>query len=101
MPALLIRMSRRPCRSPMPREAPVTSATLSERSIMNDRRSATGNLRFGEGFDRGEIVRIAETDRRGVAMNLPHEATQDRARTDLNIRGDAFRRKALDDRLPL
>src|SRR4051812_45522956 len=73
---------------PIPRDAPVTSATLPVRLNIDGR------------FDRCEIVGGAETDDGRRAMNLADHSAEHRARTHLNIRCDAFRRKALDHGLP-
>ena len=81
---------------PMPRDAPVTSATFPERLNIVDRRRWRRTIIDGR-FDRREIVGAAEADGRRFAVNLAHESAQHRARTHLNIRCDAFRRKALDD----
>src|SRR5207302_3797671 len=75
---------------PMPRDAPVTSATRPERS----------NMWRDEGIDRREIVGAAEALDRGGPVNLAHEAAQHRPRPHLNIRCDAFRRKAAHHGLP-
>ena len=57
-------------------------------------RSRRGSL------DRRQIVRAAEADDRGLAVNLAHQSAQHGARTHLNIRCDALRRKARDDGFP-
>ena len=74
---------------PMPRDAPVTSATCPD-EIEHQR----------ERLDRGQIVRGAEARDRRVAVDLADQSAQDRPRTHLNIRCDALRRKAPDDRFP-
>ncbi len=76
---------------PMPREAPVTSATLPVRSKRG---------LFDKRFDGCKIVGAPERHRDGVALNLAHETSQDGAGANLNIRCDAFGRKAGDDGLP-
>src|SRR5262245_54885791 len=82
----------------MPRDAPVTSATFPDKSSMS-RWSVC--LSPGEReLDRLEIVRTAERDDLRAGMDFLHEAAQYRPWTHLNIRCDALRRKALDDRLP-
>src|SRR3954468_12731662 len=73
---------------PMPREAPVTRATLTARLSMN------------QGFNRREIVRAAEVDDGGLTMNLADQPAQHGARAHFNIRCDAFRRKAPHHGLP-
>src|SRR5258708_35467410 len=66
---------------PMPRDAPVTSATLPAR--LNK-----------QSFYSRQIVGTAEVENDRIAMDFLHEAAQDRARTYFNIRCDALRRKA-------
>src|SRR5262249_19949870 len=73
---------------PIPRDAPVTSATLPVRSNMRER------------FNGCEIVGCAEVDHPGFAVNLAYQTAQHRAWTYFNIRCDALRRKAGDDLLP-
>ena len=52
-------------------------------------------------LDGRQIVRARRSSTtRGLAMNLAHQPAQHGARTHLNIRCDAFRRKAPHDRLP-
>ena len=71
---------------PMPRDAPVTIATLPRRSNM--------------GENRVQIVGRAEGEDVGVLVNLLDQSAQHASRAHLNIRGDAFRRKAMHDVLP-
>src|ERR1043166_1957709 len=72
---------------PMPRDAPVTRATLLARLNMN-------------GVEGGQILRTAEAQYVRVLVDLLYEPAQDRAGTYLNIRCDALFRKALHDGLP-
>src|SRR5262249_11281719 len=72
---------------PMPRDAPVTRATLLARLNMN-------------GVDGGQIFGTAEVQNRRVLVDLLYEPAQDRSGAYLNIRCDALFRKALDDGLP-
>src|SRR5215471_18636295 len=88
-------ITRAPCSAnrfaiarPMPRDAPVTRATLPSRLNMNQR------------FNRCEIVWAAEADDGGVAMNPANHAAQHRTGTYLNIRCDAVGRKTLHDVFP-
>ena len=76
----------------MPRDAPVTSATLPERSNISVRRPPRLAAESRPG--------PPKLDDRRVAVDLAHQAAQDRARTHLNIRCDALRRKAPDDGFP-
>ena len=79
---------------PMPRDAPVTSATfpgeIEHVSGARAFRRASGERRL----DGCQIVRAAEVHDRGFAMNPADQPAQHRAWTHLNIRCDAFRRKA-------
>src|SRR5438309_3163450 len=73
---------------PIPRDAPVTSATRPVRSNMELR------------LDGRQIAGAANADDRGLAMDLANQPAQNGARTHLNIRGDALGRKAVHHRLP-
>src|SRR5918996_1720499 len=73
---------------PIPRDAPVTSATLPDKSNMKQR------------FDGCEIVWRAERERRRLAVYLAHQPAQHRPGTHFNICCDALRGKALDDGFP-
>src|SRR5262249_11104358 len=73
---------------PMPRDAPVTSATLPVRLNMEFR------------FDRCEIVRLFDVEDCRLAVDPLHHAAQRVPGTHFNIRCDALRRKALHDRFP-
>src|SRR5882672_2067810 len=88
-----------PCRAswraiarPIPRDAPVTSATFPDRLNMMGLPD--------ELFDRSEIVRAAEVRHVRVFVYLAHQSAQHRARTNLNIRCDALGRKAAHDVFP-
>src|SRR6516225_4077100 len=88
-------ITRAPCSAnraaiarPMPRDAPVTRATLPSRLNMSQR------------FNGCEIVRAAETDRGSVADDLADQTAQHGAGTYLNIRCDAFERKPSHDVFP-
>ena len=80
---------------PMPRDAPVTSATFP-----SDRTSHQGPTGPARPASTRSIVRHAEAQDRRLAVNLPNEPAQHGPRAHLNIRCDAFRRKATDDFLP-
>src|SRR5262245_7979241 len=77
----------------MPRDAPVTIATLPERSNMP-------RLNAKRFVQRGEIIWPREVRHDRLFVDLLHEPAQDRARAHLNIVGDAFRGKPADDLLP-
>jgi hypothetical protein len=51
-------------------------------------------------LDGGELLGAPKRQRRRLAVDLSHETAQHTARAHLNIRCDALRRKAADDRLP-
>src|SRR5687768_16730715 len=70
---------------PMPRDAPVTIATLSDRS----------NMEYGF-----EVLGCGEGEHLRLPVNLLDEAAKHTPRPHLNIRGDARGRKILDDPLP-
>src|SRR5262245_22824867 len=78
---------------PMPRDAPVTIATLPERSNMP-------RLNAKRVVQRGKIVWLREVRYDRFFMDLLNEAAQDRARAHLNIVGDAFRGKPANNLLP-
>src|SRR4030095_2172002 len=78
---------------PIPRDAPVTIATLPERSNMP-------RLNAKRFVQRGEIVWPSEVRHDRLFVDLLHEPAQDRAWAHLNIVGDAFRGKPADDLLP-
>src|SRR5436190_3272796 len=73
---------------PIPRDAPVTIATLPVRS------------RTQTCFHRREIVRRGEVEDACVLVDLFDETAEHGAGAHLNIVGDAFRRKAADHLLP-
>src|SRR5262245_30193106 len=78
---------------PMPRDAPVTIATLPERSNMT-------RLKAKRFLQRGEIVWPREVRHDRFFVNLLYEPAQDRPRAHFNIVGDAFRGKPADHRFP-
>src|SRR5215212_2329907 len=78
---------------PMPRDAPVTIATLPERSNMT-RLNAKGFVY------RGEFVRPREVRHDRFFVDLFHEPAQDRARAHRNIVGDAVRGKSANHLFP-
>src|SRR4029077_5151507 len=73
---------------PIPRDAPVTSATRPVRSNME------------VGLDGRQIAGVAKADDRGLAMDLANQSAQDCARTHFNIRCDALGRKAAHHGVP-
>src|SRR5712691_5138944 len=73
---------------PIPRDAPVTLATLPERS-------STQTF-----FHRRELLGRGKVEHACVLVNLLDETAEHGAGAHLNIVGDAFRRKATDDLLP-
>ena len=79
---------------PMPRDAPVTSATLPvEIEHVWSLVAASASIAArSSGAPKLTTVRLA--------VNLAHQPAQHRARTHLNIRCDAFGRKAADDGFP-
>src|SRR6186713_2684041 len=95
--------SRAAIARPMPRDAPVTSATFPDRLNMVRGASLSplgwlgvprARRAAGEHFLDGlQIIRSAEADDRGLALHLAHQSAQDGARTHLNIRCDALGRK--------
>src|SRR5258707_606980 len=72
---------------PIPRDAPVTTATFPVRS--NTQR-----------LDRLHIAGHGDVRHRRLAIDFADQPAQHRPRPNLNIRGDALRRKATDDFLP-
>src|SRR5262245_66680856 len=77
----------------MPRDAPVTIATLPERSNMP-------RLNAKRFVQRDEILWPREVRDDRFFVDLLNEPAQDRAGAHLNIVGDAFRGKPADDLLP-
>src|SRR6476660_4976497 len=72
---------------PIPRDAPVTTATLPVRS--NTQR-----------LDRRNILRRSDVCNLRLAVDAAHHAAQNCPRTNLNIRCDALGRKTTDDVFP-
>ena len=69
-------------------------------SSRSDRPAASGALGGEERRHRVEPCGVVDARGRGLAVDLPAEARQDRPRSHFNIRTDALRRKPPDDVLP-
>src|SRR5260221_12423099 len=81
---------------PMPRDAPVTSATLPVSVNMFWSASLSGERLF----DRREIVGTPEADDLRSTMDLADQSAQHGTGTHLTIRSDASRRNAFHARTP-
>src|SRR5688572_23428281 len=82
---------------PIPRDAPVTIATLPSYCPIADLRPL---CRREQGLDRGKVAGTFDVENGGAVGNALDHSAQRFARPHFNISGDAFRRKALHHVLP-
>src|SRR5688572_18642736 len=83
---------------PIPRDAPVTIATLPSYCPIAD--FAAPLCRREQGLDRGKVAGTFDVENGGAVGNALDHSAQRFARPHFNISGDAFRRKALHQVLP-